>query len=183
MPARSLSGATLTRRAVAGLAVLVAVVVLALAGCGSSSAGSGSGASGGAGATSSTSTTHFAKTKFVLHVGLAFGAFHRYIYKPAKAGDFSHPFSHKLTLVKAGLAALFIRHELKLALGDAQSSPTLRKLVSPITALDARLHSLGGQLKSGDASGVSADNGQVSSIEQSSAGAGSPIAEQAPAHL
>ena len=28
----------------------------------------------------------FAKTKFVLHTGLALGAFHRYIYKPWKAG-------------------------------------------------------------------------------------------------
>jgi hypothetical protein len=28
------------------------------------------------------------KTKFVLHAGLAFGAFHRYLYKPFKAGTF-----------------------------------------------------------------------------------------------
>ena len=49
------------------------------------------------------------------------------------------PFSHKLTLVKAGLAALFINHELKLALADARASPTLSKLVAPITALQARI--------------------------------------------
>ena len=56
----------------------------------------------------------------MLHAGLAFGAFHRWIYKPAKAGDLSHPLEHKLTTVKAALAAAFVYHELKLALADAQ---------------------------------------------------------------
>ncbi len=30
---------------------------------------------------------------------VAFGAFHRWIYKPAKAGDLGHPLEHKLTTV------------------------------------------------------------------------------------
>jgi hypothetical protein len=34
-------------------------------------------------------TKSFAKTKFVLHAGLAFGAFHRYLYKPYQAGTFN----------------------------------------------------------------------------------------------
>ena len=34
-----------------------------------------------------------------LHAGLAFGAFHRWIYKPAKAGELSHPLEHKFTTV------------------------------------------------------------------------------------
>lgn len=153
------------------------MAALALAGCGSSTSSS---ATSGSAATAP-ATTHLAKTKFVLHAGLAFGAFHRYVYKPLRAGDFSHPFSHKLTIIKAGLAALFIRHELSLALTDAQSSPTLRKLVSPITALQARIDGLRHGTPS--ASAVNQDNSQVGSIEHAASGAGQPITEQAPASL
>ena len=154
------------------LAVLVIVLALAVSACGSSSGSSSS---------SGTSTTHFAKTKFILHAGLAFGAFHRYIYKPLRAGDFRHPFSHKLTIIKAGLAAVFIRHELRLALADARASPTLSKLVAPITALQARIAALRSGTPS--AAAVGQDNGAIGSIEHAAAGAGQPITEQAPAHV
>ena len=72
---------------------------------------------------------HFAKTKFLLHAGLAFGAFHRYIYKPFRAGVFSHPFLHKLSLIKAGLAVLFINHELRIAAIDVRAQPALAPTV------------------------------------------------------
>jgi len=93
------------------LVVLTVVLgALVLVGCGKStatSAGSSSagvtssvpaaGAAGGAGTSGSGPTTSaggcptsntksFAKSKFVLHVGLAAGTFHRYLYKPFKAG-------------------------------------------------------------------------------------------------
>jgi hypothetical protein len=164
----------LHRRALALLAILAAS--LALAACGSSSPSSTSAPTG----STSTGQVHFAGTKFVLHAGLAFGAFHRYIYKPWRAGDFSHPFSHKLTLVKAGLAGAFVYHELKLALHDAQSSPTLSHLVAPITALQNRLHALSGHVSSSNAGQLGSDAGQVSQIEQGSAQAGQPIQEQTP---
>jgi hypothetical protein len=172
------------RRAVTATTALLVVLALALAGCGSSGSSSSAGgvASGGASATSTTATTHFAKTKFVLHAGLAFGAFHHFIWKPYKAGDFRHPTLHKFTVVKAAVASAFVYHELKLALHDAQSSPTLAKLVSPITALDNRLHNLGNQVRSGSVgSSLSQDNGSISSIEQQSSQAGQPIQEQTPA--
>ena len=163
-------------------APLAIVLVLALAGCGSSSSGSsGSGANSASSSSSSAGTIHLAKTKFVLHAGLAFGAFHRYIYKPLRAGAFSHPFSHKLTIVKAGLAALFIRHELSLALSDARASPTLSRLVAPITGLENRINAL--RRGTPNASAVTQDNSQVGSIEQAASGAGQPISEQTPAHL
>ena len=120
---------------------------------------------------------HFAKTKFVLHAGLAFGAFHRYIYKPFKAGDFTPVSRHKLTLVKAGAAGLFAYHEIKIALVDAQSSPTLSKLVSPLTALEAKLRSVGSGLHSGQLSGdaISRVNSAVSSIGSLSSSSGTSI--------
>ena len=160
---------------------VLAVLALAATGCGSS--GSSSSPSSASGAASGTSTTHFAKTKFVLHAGLAFGAFHRWIYKPAKAGTLRHPFEHPLTAAKAALAAAFVYHELKLALADAQANPTLSKLVAPITALQDKLHSLAGSVKSGGASpaDVSGLDSAISSIKGQAASAGQTITEQAPA--
>jgi len=46
--------------------------------------------------------------------------------------------SHKLAIVKAGAAVQFVYHEVKLALIDAQSSPLLSKLISPLTGLDSK---------------------------------------------
>jgi len=166
------------------LVAVVSVLALTVAGCGSSSSSpTSSAAASGATSASTTSTTKLAKTKFVLHAGLAFGAFHRWIYKPAKAGDLSHPLEHKLTTLKAALAAAFVYHELKLALADAQADPTLSKLVAPITDLQNKLHSLAGSVKSGGASAadVSGLDGTVSSIKSLASSAGQPITEQAPA--
>lgn len=83
--------------------------------------------------------------------------------------------SHKLAIVTAGAAVLFVYHEVKLALIDAHSSPLLSKLISPLTGLDSKLSSLrlrlhGGQL---DPSGIKA-NTAVTSIGAQS---GAPIRE------
>ena len=105
----------------------VVLVVLVAAGCG----GSGK--------------IHFATTKFVLHAGLAFGAFHHFIYKPLQAGDFKHPLQHKATLVKAGLAAVFAAHELKIAYKDAKASKPLSKLAGSLDALATKIDGIGRQ--------------------------------------
>src|SRR5581483_11234934 len=100
---------------------LVTLTLGLLAGCGSSSSGNSTGSGAAGGQTSSSQTTHFAKTKFVLHAGLAFGAIHRYIYKPYKQGKFAGGlFHHKLATIKAALAAGFAYHEIRLALNDAR---------------------------------------------------------------
>jgi len=158
--------------------VLVLVLVLGLAGCGSSSSSS---SAGGSGSTSTVGHVHFAKTKFLLHAGLAFGAFHRYIYKPFRHGGFTPPLRHKLAIVKAGAAALFIYHEVKIALIDAQSSPLLSKLVSPLTALQRELGSLHQSLHGGhlDPSGINAANANVTSIGSQSAHNGAPVRDLA----
>ncbi|MGI8573126.1 MAG: hypothetical protein ACR2L9_10955 [Solirubrobacteraceae bacterium] len=159
------------------LAVVLVVFALAVAGCGSSSGSSSAGGAGASPATAPTQTVHFAKTKFVLHVGLAFGAFHRYIYKPLRAGVFAKPLSHKAALVKAALASAFIIHELKIAYTDAQSSPTLRKLLSPLTDLKAKATAMVAGLKAGhyDPTQVSAAQGDVASIASQAAGAGAQV--------
>ena len=162
------------------LAVVLVALALVFAGCGSSSSSSSSaGTGGGSSASSSTSTgtVHFAKTKFVLHVGLAFGAFHRYLYKPLRAGVFGKPLSHKAALVKAALASAFIVHELKIAKTDAQSSPILTKLVSPLTALHDKVSAMVAGLKAGhyDPAQINSAKSDVASIGSQAGAAGAPI--------
>jgi hypothetical protein len=176
---RTASG--LLRRGLAG--VLLVLLVAALAGCGSSSSSSNGSANGQppAAQTSTASTTHFAKTKFVLHAGLAFGAFHRYIYKPFKQGQFSGGlFHHKLATLKAALAAAFAVHEVRLALNDARSSKVLSTLLSPLLGLQTKLSSLTSGLRHGtvDATTIQSANGEASSISAQSTSRGQPIQDQ-----
>ncbi|MBV8429704.1 MAG: hypothetical protein JO244_00975, partial [Solirubrobacterales bacterium] len=145
----------------AALIAVLAALAVGLAACGKSSSSSSTTSSSPA--STSTATISNTKAKFVLHAGLAFGAFHRWIYKPAKSGELAHPLEHKLTAVKAAAAAVFVYHELGLALKDAQADATLSKLVSPITALQNKIHGIG----SGGTSAANAEslNGTVSSIK------------------
>lgn len=170
----------MARRALSGLAVVCVALALVASGCGSSK--SSSSASGTSSATTSTSSTHLAKTKFVLHAGLAFGAFHHFIYGPLRAGDFKHPLSHKVTITKAGLAAVFLVHELKLALADAKADPALSKVVAPLTALEAKIRGQAAAIKSGhpNSSAIQSANGSIASIHGLSSSAGQPITEQVP---
>jgi hypothetical protein len=158
------------------LAVLL-VLTLGLSACGSSS--STSSTSG-----STQGTTSFAKTKFVLHAGLAFGAFHHFIYKPYKAGNLTSGglLNHKLALVKAGLAGAFAYHEVKLALVDAKSSPLLSRLLSPLTALSNKLQALGTSLKGGsvDTTAIESTNTQAAVTNAASGAAGQPITDATP---
>jgi hypothetical protein len=178
---------------VLAVTAVVASCGIALVGCGSSgSSSSGSQASGGTTSTSQagTSTTqksHLATAKFVLHAGLAFGAFHHWIYKPFKAGNFTggNLKNHKAAALKAALAGLFAYHELKLAFEDAKASPLLSKLAAPLTALGTKLKSLASGLKSGtlDPSAVESANGDTSTIGGLASGAGAAISEKVPSAL
>jgi hypothetical protein len=165
------------------LALIVAVTgclaALTLAGCGSSNSRSSAGA---ATVSSSTSTIHFAKTKFLLHAGLAFGAFHHFIYEPIKAGVLKHPFLHKLTLIKAGLAALFVYHELKLAAADIRASKILSTLFSPLIAVANKLSALKSALVGGSvsSSAITNLNSQLTSIGSTASSKGQSISQTLP---
>jgi hypothetical protein len=170
---------TRTRRRGRTLAIVLALALtIGLTACGSSASSSSS-------ASSASPHVHFAKTKFVLHAGLAFGAFHRYVYTPFRNGGFTPPLSHKAAIVKAGVAALFVYHELKLALVDARSSPLLAKLVSPLTALQTKLNALRQGLSGGhlDSSSIEAANRSVTSIGSQSAQSGVSIHDLATSSL
>src|SRR5437870_1339108 len=166
------------------LAALLVLLALAFAsGCGSKSSSSAGSGGPGSALAPATPHIHFAKTKFLIHAGLAFGAFHRYLYKPFKAGAFAHPLQHKLALAKAALAALFIVHQVRKASEDARSSATLSRLFSPLSALGASVGALVSRLRAGhaDAAALDSANGAIESIEHGSASAGAAVTERAPA--
>jgi len=122
--------------------------------------------------------------KFIFHAGLAFGAFHHCIYLPFKAGRFTSGsiFSKLKNYVVAAGAALFIYHEAKLALADAQQNKVLKVLVTPLTAAVALFTAIVSKVKSHnlDASTMASAQGAVTSIESTAKGKGSPISEAIP---
>jgi len=167
------------------VAVLIVALVFGAAGCG----GSKSSSSSGNGTPSTTQAgggpakkIRFAKTKFVLHAGLAFGAFHRYLYKPLKAGAFRKGASGRVkAFLKGAAAALFTVHEVRIALKDARSSKLLSKLVSPLTALQDRFAALRGRLKGGStdpSAEIASLNGQVERVRGQSSSLGAPIKDR-----
>jgi hypothetical protein len=123
-------------------------------------------------------SVNFDKTKFVLHAGLAFGAFHHFIYAPYKAGRL-----HGVgALAKAGLAALFTVHELKLAKADAESSPTLCHLAAPFDKVSAAISNSSGQIRSGKASSqdIEGMNNDVNAVQGGAKADGVPAPDQVP---
>ncbi|MBO0853298.1 MAG: hypothetical protein J2P18_05970 [Nocardia sp.] len=124
-------------------------------------------------------TTAFAKTKFVAHSGLAFGAFHRWLYKPYKAGTFKKGAKGRITgFIKGGLAALFVKREVRLALADAKANPTLCKSISaPLGKLGDSVQGAFDKLKGGDGSQMDSLNSTITQAENSSKADGVEIKE------
>src|SRR5688572_18801113 len=113
------------------LALLLAAVALSLAvaGCGDDTKVVTDEVNGEA-VTRTVADVKFAKTKFVLHAGLAAGAFKRYILDPYQEGRFkAGAEKRKRTFVKAAIAGAFAVHEFKSARRAAESSDVLRRNV------------------------------------------------------
>ncbi|HEY2205301.1 MAG TPA: hypothetical protein VGH99_12595 [Pseudonocardia sp.] len=171
------------RRGTRGLvAVLVMATLVLVAGCGPSSKSSAAPPSAPASASGAgcqqVGSVNFDKTKFVLHAGLAFGAFHHFIYKPFRGGTL-HGFG---PLAKAGLAGLFTVHELKVAKKDAESSPTLCKLVAPFDQASAAISSQLGKIKNGKATDQDMEglDGLVGKVQNGSKADGVEVPDQVP---
>lgn len=181
------------------VATLVAATVV-LVGCGKSStatansvpssiagpgvaAASAAGAAtpiGGAATCPATNTTNFVKSKFVLHVGLAAGTFHRYLYKPLRVGTFHQGAAGRLSaLVKGGATALYDEHELRLAITDVKADPALCKvLIAPLSAAADKFGAMKSKLTGGgDTSSLDSVNSDLASISSTSAKDGAPITE------
>lgn len=131
-------------------------------------------------------TKSFAKTKFVLHAGLAFGAFHRYLYKPFKAGTFTSGGTGRkiLVIAKAGTAALFIKREIRLSIEDVKANPLLcGAIAAPLGSLSDTVSGAVSKLKSGDTSALTAAESAISAIETQAKTGGVAITENANAKL
>ncbi|MDQ2815259.1 MAG: hypothetical protein M3Z75_26300 [Actinomycetota bacterium] len=175
------------------LVVSLGLVMVLATGCKSSStAASGGGVSATSVASAAatptscpTEATGFAKTTFLAHAALGFGAFHRYIYKPYRAGAFRSGAHGRLTaFIKAGLAALFVKREVRLAYAAAHNSPALCKLiVTPLQTVSETVDAAVSKLKQGDVSGVDAVQGAVSQVESQVSSQGAKIVENASAPL
>jgi hypothetical protein len=113
--------------------------------------------------------------RFVLHAGLAFGAIHRCIYKPLRAGALRSGAPGRVkVLLKGAAAALFAVHELRLANNDALSSDLLRPLTNKIDGLSSKLTGLVGSLKSGSINpgAIAGASGATDALGSASSGLG-----------
>jgi hypothetical protein len=163
------------------LLVVLAGLALSTTGCGTKTV-TETGANGQV-TTATVADVHFAKTKFAIHMGLAFGAFHRYIYGPLRSGAFGRGTPGRIkALLKAGTAAVFSLHELKTAREDALSDDRLRPLAEKIEGLLGRLSSLGSSLKAGNLNpaAILGAAGAVTALSAASGGVGAAIKEVAP---
>jgi len=123
----------------------------------------------------------FAKTKFLLHTGIAAGAFYRYIYDPWRAGAFKKGAPGRTkALAKAATSAVLVVHELRIAARDAQcDGPALKALARPMTAAIAAagalttLTSLTGGLGSIGTAGAAFDE-----LKSAAAAAGASIKQR-----
>jgi hypothetical protein len=92
------------------------------------------------------------KTRFLLHLGVAYFAFHHWVLKPYEQGDFASGAPHRVkALVKGGVALLFAVHEVHVAEKVAAHSkdPLLQKLAAGLAGLTSSFSSVGERLKSG----------------------------------
>jgi hypothetical protein len=119
----------------------------------------------------------FDKTRFLLHMGLAYFAFHHFVYAKWKAGDFKSGASHRTSnIIKAALAVLFTYHELHKAYDIAKGShsKTLHLLIAPLSALFGLFNSAYAKAKKGQLpdSTMSGLNGSAGSFASTAGKAG-----------
>ncbi len=116
-------------------------------------------ASPSASSCASAGTRKIPKTRLLADLALTYGAFHRYLYNPYKAGSF-HKGTNGRTkaIIKAGLASAAIIKLLSNARKNAAADPTLCKFVPSIAGIEASLGSLAGKIKGGTATSSDVDS-------------------------
>jgi hypothetical protein len=131
-----------------------------------------------AGAASAASRVHshpafLDKTRFVLHLGVAWFAFHHWVLKPYQKGAFKSGASGRVkNMIKGGVALLFTVHEVLVArdIANKSSSKTLHVLVVPLNALAALFTKTGSELKKGVLS-----VGDITNLSHSTSAIGSGV--------
>jgi hypothetical protein len=171
-------------RAVAATAVAAVALPLALGACAPQDTAVNAPATTAPGAACQhVGTVSFDKAKFLLHAGLAYGAFHHFILGKIVSGAFRAGAPGRLTnAAEAALAGAFTVHELKLARQDAESDPTLCKIVAPFDQAGAALSGMTDKLRSGDATqqDVQSVDSTLTSVGDGIKKAGMSIVDQLP---
>jgi hypothetical protein len=107
----------------------------------------------------SAGTRKIPKTRLLADLALTYGAFHRYLYKPYKAGAFSKGANGRTkAIIKAGLATAAIVKLLSNAKKNAEADPTLCKFVPNIDTIKASLSNLANKIRGGTATSSDADS-------------------------
>lgn len=154
------------------LIVMVMVLFCGVTACGSSSKSTqaatsttqaASGTAGGTASPASAScasagTRKIPKTRLLADLALTYGAFHRYLYKPYKAGSFAKGANGRTkAIIKAALASAAIIKLLSNARDNAAADPTLCKFVPNIDSIKSSLSGLTGKIKDGTATSGDVD--------------------------
>ena len=107
----------------------------------------------------SAGTRKIPKTRLLADLALTYGAFHRYLYKPYKAGAFRKGADGRIkAIIKAGLATAVIVKLLSNAKENAAADPTLCKYVPSMDNIKASLSNLADKIKGGSATSSDADS-------------------------
>ena len=117
-------------------------------------------------------TRKIPKTRLLADLALTYGAFHRYLYNPYKAGSFHQGANGRTkAIIKAGLASAAIVKLLSNAGKNAAADPTLCKFVPNIDNIKSSLSNLANKIKGGTASSTDVD-GTNSLFDQLKNGSG-----------
>ncbi len=124
-------------------------------------------------------TRAFAKTRLVADLGLTAGTFHRYIYKPFKAGAFNKGTHGRiLALVKAAATAAADAKLLSNAVKNIQANPTLcNVLYQPMADLATHLSALKSDLASGNLGTIDSAGSVVSGLLAKATSSGLHVTE------
>ncbi|MDQ2743721.1 MAG: hypothetical protein M3Z66_15705 [Chloroflexota bacterium] len=125
----------------------------------------------------------FDRTSFIIHMGLAFYAFHHYILSADRSGEFRSGAAHrKLNLAKAAVALLFTFHEINSArnVANRSSSKSLHALAAPLNALATRINGVYSRFNRGNfnPADITGMSGAVSSFGSRASHAGFPIRDR-----
>ena len=120
----------------------------------------------------SVGTRKIPKARLLADLALTYGAFHRYLYKPYKAGAFRKGANGRTkAIIKAGLATAVILKLLSNAKKNAEADPALCKYVPTMDTIKASLSTLAAKIRGGTATSSDADSTN-SLFEQLKNGAG-----------
>lgn len=106
---------------------------------------------GGAAAAGCGNDEKTSKTEIALRLGLAYGAFKRYVYTPAQEGSFKQGADkRKRSIAKAAVASAFTARMLQKALEEAKQDPEFAQLAKKLTTTIGSMGALTALLKGGD---------------------------------